>query len=75
MAEDVRVIVIGSNSKVQGVGTVPLVLDGFDKQDLIAEPELNRAFASFVAAITFNSNFHGIHAKQFSWLRSALVRR
>jgi hypothetical protein len=58
VAENVRVTVIGSNAKICIVGTVPLILEGFDEENAAAEPELDRALIGLVAGITFDLDFH-----------------
>ena len=55
----VCVPVIGQDAEVYGFGTAPF-LDGFDKENDIAQPELDRAFVSFATGIAFDTDFHGV---------------
>ena len=57
-AENVGVTVIGSDAKIHVVRSVPLILDGFDEEYDIPEPELDRTLIGFVTGIAFDSNFH-----------------
>ena len=58
MAENVRVTVIGSNAKICIVGTVPLILEGFDEENAAAELELDRALIGLVSRIALDLAFH-----------------
>ncbi len=57
-AENVGVTVIGSDAKIHVVRSVPLILDGFDEEYDVPEPELDRTLIGFVTGIAFDSNFH-----------------
>ena len=57
-AENVGVTVIGSDAKIHVVRSVPLILDGFDEEYDVPEPELDRALIGFVAGIAFDLNSH-----------------
>jgi hypothetical protein len=57
-AEDVRIPIIGSNTKVHVVRSVPLIFYGLDEQNCLPEAELHRTFISFVAGIAFDLEFH-----------------
>ena len=69
MTENVCVPVIGQDAEVYGFGTAPF-LDGFDKENDIAQPELDRVFVSFTTGIAFDTDFHDVFlvASSFDWV-------
>ena len=59
MTENIYVPVIGQDAEVYGFGTAPF-LNGFNKENDIAQPELDRPLVSFTTGIAFDTDFHDV---------------
>jgi len=60
----VRVPIVRQYAKEAVSEAVPLVLNGVDKKNGVAERELDRSFVGLVAGITFHLDFHDFtHSK------------
>ena len=62
VAKDVGVAIIGPYAKVNRLWTVPLIFNGFDKENRIAEPEFDRALVGFVTGVAFNLDLHNVYS-------------
>jgi hypothetical protein len=60
MAQHVRVAVIGTYAKVQGLRTVPLIIDSLNEKHRVSEPKLDWPLIRSIACIRFNTKLHDI---------------
>jgi len=58
IAQDIKVVVIGSDSKIAVAGTVPLVCDLFNFKAPIPQKKAQGALIGLIAGMTFNPNAH-----------------
>ena len=58
VAEYVCVAIVCTNTKVQGIDSVPLFFNGLDKEQPFADPKLDRTLIRFMAGIRFDLDFH-----------------
>jgi hypothetical protein len=55
VAQNVYVAVISLDAKIQGLRTIPLIVDRFDEALCIPKPKLDWALISLMASVTFHS--------------------
>ncbi len=56
MAQDVEIPVVRADPEIDGLGRVPLVLDGLDFKHVSAERESLRALIGPIPGVAFHSN-------------------